>query len=284
VFDLELIKGAGFDEVLRQMSAAVIIVEAPSGKVLFSNDRAREVIERNPGRSVPPELEDFRDLRDEGAFEAFQPDGRAYEPEEWPLTRSIRTGEEVRNEEMVHRLPDGSRVTVRCDASPIHDDQGSIVAGVAVYSDITQEKRSDQELTYYARLRDYTQDAFIATDEHYMVTAWNKGAGEIYGWTAEEVLGRNVMEFARMDLSDERLADLRRQLDETDQQRVEVVAYRKNGTPIWVEVTNIALRGGGPGHRLRGHPPQHYRTQAVGSRTAAVGEHSPELLRLYRHL
>lgn len=151
--------------MLRQMSAAVIIVEAPSGKVLFSNDRAREVLERTLGRSVPPELEDFRDLRDEGAFEAFHPDGRAYEPEEWPLTRSIRTGEEVRNEEMVHRLPDGTRVTVRCDASPIHDDEGRIVAGVAVYSDITQQKRSDQDLTYYARLRDNTQDAFIATGD-----------------------------------------------------------------------------------------------------------------------
>jgi PAS domain S-box-containing protein len=46
-----------------------------------------------------------------------------------------------------------------------------------------------------------------------------------------------------MDLNDERLAELRLQLDETDRQRAEVVAYSKNGTPIWVELTNIALRG-----------------------------------------
>jgi hypothetical protein len=42
MFDLEQIKGAGFEEVLRQMPAAVVIAEAPSGKILFSNREARQ--------------------------------------------------------------------------------------------------------------------------------------------------------------------------------------------------------------------------------------------------
>jgi PAS domain-containing protein len=180
MFDLERIRRAGFDEVLRQMPAAVIIVEAPSGKVLFCSDRALEVMERNLSRSVPPELEDFRDLCYEGAFEAFHPNGRADEPEEWPLTRSISDSEEVRGEEMVCHLADGTRLTVRCDATPIHDDEGRIVAGMAIYSEITEQKRSDQDLTYYAYLRVNTQDAFIATDELYIITIWNKGAEERY--------------------------------------------------------------------------------------------------------
>ena len=243
MFDLEQIKGAGFEEVLRQMPAAVVIAEAPSGKILFSDREARRWTEQVLGQRVPQELGQYRDLQDSTNFQMFHPDGRPYEVEEWPLTRSIRDGEEVRGEEIVHRLADGTRQWSRYDYFPIYDDEVRIVAGVLIAHDVTDEKLSNEQLAYYARLRDNTQDAFIATDQRYMVTAWNKGAEEIYGWTAEEVLGRNVMEFTRMDLNDERLAELRLQLDETDRQRAEVVAYRKNGTPIWVELTNIALRG-----------------------------------------
>jgi PAS domain S-box-containing protein len=107
-----------------------------------------------------------------------------------------------------------------------------------------ERKRTDERLAYYALLEENTHDAFIATDELYIVTAWNRGAEELYGWRADEVLGRSVMEIARMDISDERLAELHRQLDETDQQRAEVMAYRKDGTPVWVELTNVAVRGG----------------------------------------
>jgi PAS domain S-box-containing protein len=45
-----------------------------------------------------------------------------------------------------------------------------------------------------------------------------------------------------MDLTDEQLAEARRQLDETDRWRAEVVAYRKDGTPVWVELTNTATK------------------------------------------
>jgi PAS domain S-box-containing protein len=107
-----------------------------------------------------------------------------------------------------------------------------------------EERRwSEERLAYYALLEENPHDAFIATDELYVIRAWNRGAEEIYGWTAEEVLGRSVMEVARTDLSDEQLAEARRQLDETDWWRAEVPAYRKDGSPVWVELTNAAVRG-----------------------------------------
>ena len=236
--DLQKIKEAVSEEVLQQMSAGVIVVEAPSGKIILRNRRAQLWREESLSQARATKLQDA------GDFEVFHPDGRPYEIEEWPLMRSIREGEVVRAEEFLYPLPDGSQLWLRCDSSPIYDDEGRIVAGVMVAHDVTEQKRSEEQLGYYALLQENTHEAFIATDDIYTVTAWNRGAEELYGWRADEVLGRSVMEIARMDISDERLAELHRQLDETDQQRAEVMAYRKDGTPVWVELTNVAVRGG----------------------------------------
>jgi CheY-like chemotaxis protein len=53
----------------------------------------------------------------------LHPDGRPYEVDEWPLTRSIRDGEEVRGEEIVHLLGDGTKLWSRYDSFPIYDDE-----------------------------------------------------------------------------------------------------------------------------------------------------------------
>jgi hypothetical protein len=70
------------------------------------------------GRSLPSELGDLYQVYESSSFESLYPDGRPYEFEQWPLMRSIRDGEEVSDEEIVHLLADGSRFTLRRDSSP----------------------------------------------------------------------------------------------------------------------------------------------------------------------
>jgi PAS domain-containing protein len=64
MFDTQRILEAGLEEALRQMPAAVTIVEAPAGKIVFVNRRAREMAERNLACSVPLELGHSGDLQD----------------------------------------------------------------------------------------------------------------------------------------------------------------------------------------------------------------------------
>src|ERR671917_433901 len=132
--------GAGFEEVLRQMPAAVMIVEAPSGRIIFRNRRAQQWREQSPSQARATKLADA------GNFEIYHPDGQSYEMEDWPLIRCIRTGEVVRDEEFVYPLADGSVLLLRCDASPIYDDGGHIVAGVGLFYDITERKRAVEEI------------------------------------------------------------------------------------------------------------------------------------------
>jgi PAS domain S-box-containing protein len=116
--------------------------------------------------------------------------------------------------------------------------------GLSVYSrDITARKLAEEKLAYHAHLLENIHDAVIATDERFVLTAWNKAAEQMYGWRADEVLGRNVWEVVRSDLTDDQRAETSRELFATGRRHVEVITYHKDGTPVYVEGRSVALRG-----------------------------------------
>jgi PAS domain S-box-containing protein len=229
------IAGLGLEEVIRYLPTAVVVVEVGSGRIVHCNARALEMTERQLGRPMPSGLTDD--------WEIFHADGRPYLTEEWPLVRSMASGENVVDEEYFNVLPDGSRLVVCCSSSPVYDDKGGIVAGVLVMDDVTERKHAEERLGFLAGLLDHTDDAIVALDAQWYVTVWNKGAERMYGWTADEVLGRHTLEVAQLDISYEDRADIRREVAERGRWRGEVVACRKDGTPVRVELITVALRG-----------------------------------------
>ena len=55
--------------------------------------------------------------------------------------------------------------------------------------DVTERRQAEQQLAYQAHLLENIYDAVIATDDEFRVTAWNRGAEQMYGWQAAEALG-----------------------------------------------------------------------------------------------
>lgn len=98
------------------------------------------------------------------------------------------------------------------------------------------------ELAYHARLLETMQDAVLATDEEFVLTAWNRGAQEMFGWTADEALGRKVYELIPTQFSDEELAQELRALTDSGAWRDEATWYGKDGTPLVAEARTSALR------------------------------------------
>jgi DNA-binding NarL/FixJ family response regulator/signal transduction histidine kinase len=170
---------------------AAVVVEAPSGRVVHVNARARE-LERHLHRRIPSELG--------SGWEIFHPDGRPYRTDEWPLVRSITTGEEVVNEDYFNVLADGSRLFVRCSSMPIYDD-GQIVGGLLVMEDVTQHKRAEEALIEAQRrsetILESITDAFVAVDREWRYTYLNEralaSARAAHGeeLTSGDMLGKN---------------------------------------------------------------------------------------------
>jgi PAS domain S-box-containing protein len=237
----EEIAGLGFEQVVRSAPVAIVVVDA-SGRVVHSNGRARELT-AGLGHEMPADLD--------RAIDIFHPDGRRYDRREWPAVRSIRSGEEIVDEEFFYALPAGARLWISCSSSPVREKDGEIVAAVLTQTDVTERKDQEERLVYLAGLLDNTEDAIVAFDDEWFVTVWNAGAERLYGWRADEVLGRHTLEVARLEMSQEERAEVRLAAAERGRWRGELIAYRKDGAPVWVELVIVALRG--PQGQLTGY-------------------------------
>src|SRR5215218_7099968 len=140
-----------------------------------------------------------------------------------------------------HRRKDGSLVHVEVSANVLTEGGREVVC--MVVRDITERKRTEEELRYHAYLLENLNDAVLATDEQLLITAWNKAAEKMYGWRADEVLGSHIWQVVPVEMTEDQREDALRELAETGRFRIDVITYGKDGTPVWVEGITIALRG-----------------------------------------
>jgi len=56
--------------------------------------------------------------------------------------------------------------------------------------DTTERKQAEEGLRERASLLDLTHDTVFVRDMHDVITYWNRGAEELYGWTSTEAIGR----------------------------------------------------------------------------------------------
>ena len=68
-----------------------------------------------------------------------------------------------------------------------------------VARDITEVKRNAERIAEQASLLDKAQDAILVRDLTHSITYWNQSAERLYGWTAEEVLGRSSLDVLYRD-------------------------------------------------------------------------------------
>jgi PAS domain S-box-containing protein len=129
---------AQFEAVLRQMPAGVLIADAASNKLVLANEQAKQIVGYDYEETL--ELEDYVPVT---PFEAFRPNGQLYAPDEYPLARSLRTGEVITSEEMELHQEEGHTTVIAVNSTPILDKQAQILAAVAVFQDITDRKQTE---------------------------------------------------------------------------------------------------------------------------------------------
>jgi signal transduction histidine kinase/PAS domain-containing protein/ActR/RegA family two-component response regulator len=127
---------AFLEAVLRQMPGGIVIAEAASGKIVLRSQQGPSLL---PGGKEPPES-----VKQYDSLANLLPGGRYASPKGWPLLRSLRSGEEVAGEEMDFRREDGSLGTLRASSAPVRAPDGTIIAAVATWFDITERKRGEE--------------------------------------------------------------------------------------------------------------------------------------------
>lgn len=137
---------------------------------------------------------------------------------------------------------DGSDFPAQMDLVSVLGDDGELVYRVATAQDISERKLADDKIIQQARLLEQVNDAVIASDENFVITSWNAGAERIFGWKANEVIGRRSEEFLQTEFFNKTRSEVIQGIKETGEFSSDVTQLRKAGSRVDIEARTVALR------------------------------------------
>jgi len=111
--------------------------------------------------------------------------------EECPCRKSLET----KKVESLDRYEERFGKYYSIHSSPIFDENGEIIKFVDLRVDITERKRAEQELAKRAKIINEITDAVVTADLSGNITSYNTGAEQMYGYKAQEVIGKPVSMF-----------------------------------------------------------------------------------------
>lgn len=116
--------------------------------------------------------------------------------EEAAILERVRRGEKLVQFETERRCKDSSIIPVSLTISPIHGADGRIVGVSKIARDLSQLQRADQELqrreALLQSILDTVPDALVVIDERGIVQSFGVAAARLFGFSPDEVVGRNV--------------------------------------------------------------------------------------------
>ena len=124
--------------LLNNLRVGVFMVEAPSGKPLWANRAAKDLL----GRGIVK-----GSLRDNLAevYKAYKLGTNDHYPvDQMPIFQGLQ-GRSHTVDDMVVVHPDGKKVLLEVFGSPVRDLQGNVIASLVSFSDITERKRTEEE-------------------------------------------------------------------------------------------------------------------------------------------
>lgn len=143
-----------------------------------------------------------------GSNKILDTEGNNIPHSESPMAVALRTGQGVRNKRLIVERHDGGRVFVEVNIEPIRDEVSEVVGAVSIVRQIdgkiqTWSKSTDPAVTStqseaeraayrLAAIVESSGDAIVAKTLDGIITDWNEGAKNLYGYAPEEVIGKSV--------------------------------------------------------------------------------------------
>ncbi len=159
-----------FSILLKNLSQGVFMVEAPSGKPILANDAAQKIL----GRGILADA-NFENLSEVyGAFRVstLEP----YPLEEMPIIMGMN-GKSAYIDDMMVKRPDGNSTYLEIYGTPIFDSDGTILASLVSFTDITERKLADEALVkseeLYRKTFNAVDDYINIVDRSYRIILYN---------------------------------------------------------------------------------------------------------------
>jgi PAS domain S-box-containing protein len=223
-----LIRGDSFFRELVDALPAAIYTTDASGKITYFNEAAAALW------GCRPEIGNSEWC---GSWRIFWPDGRLLPHDQCPMAIALKEGRPVRGIDAVAERPDGTRVPFLPYPTPIHDSTGKLIGAVNMLVDMTEWKRAEGTVQHFAAIVESSADAIISKDVNGIITSWNRGAERIFGYLAEEMIGKSIKTLIPADLQSEEDTIIERIRAGHHIEHYETVRQRKYGGLVDISLT-----------------------------------------------
>ena len=156
--------------------------------------------------------------------------------EEPSILERIRKGEKIDHFETVRQRKDGTLVDISLTVSPIRNSEGKIIGASKIARDISERKVARRHMARLVAIVESSDDAIVSKDLEGIITSWNKGAENLFGYSAKEAIGRSVTMLIPRDRIDEEPEILSKVSSGAKIEHYETIRKRKDGRLI-----NISL-------------------------------------------
>jgi PAS domain S-box-containing protein len=150
-----------------------------------------------------------------------------------PHSKMILDGQEYTEEVTEDKLGGCFLVT----ASPIKDESENVIGSIHIARNISERKKAAENIQRLADVVESSDDAIITKSLEGTIISWNKGAKYIYGYSAEEVLGKpiSILEPPEFSRETEKLINKIKNGKKID--HYETLRLKKDGNLINVSIT-----------------------------------------------
>ena len=194
-----------------------------TGEVYWSDEMYR-IFGHNPQELVPTYNEFLNFLH---------PEDRDY------VDNAIKKGSKGEPIDIDHRiiLANGGERTVHAQAEVIFDEKNIPIQAKGTAQDITERKKSEEKIQSLANIVESSNDAIGTISLDDIIISWNKGAEQVYGYSAKEILGKytSIVAPPHLDKETKKLSELIIQGKKILHH--ETSRLRKDGKIIYVSIT-----------------------------------------------
>jgi PAS domain S-box-containing protein len=164
--------------------------------------------------------------------------------EETLVQTRVRQGLGLAHFETLRQRKDGSLVEVSLIVAPIFAPDGSVAGVSKIARDVTEHHRMEREALRLAAIVASSDDAIVSKNLQGVIQTWNHSAERLFGYTADEAIGRHITLIIPADRRDEETEVLRRICAGETVEHFETVRQRKDGSLIDISLTVSPIRRG----------------------------------------
>jgi len=241
--EAEVNKRRSAEESLAEVQQTLAVTLASIGAGYIATDRAGRVTRMNAvAEQVMGSTQ--ADAQGQSLWRVFQREDRPADfldanPVDLVIERRL---EPAVAHNFVAMAPGGQRTEIEAHVGLMQGDDASVRGVVLVFRDMSRLLQAEAESSRLAALVESSYDAIIGKTLDGTITSWNRAAESLFGYTADEALGRPVQMLIPPERIDEEMRILTELAHGARVQALDTVRLAKDGRRVEVSVTISPIR------------------------------------------